>query len=301
MAKKDIFKIDNYFIRIGILFIIVGTISLLFDPNMHNELRIEKQNESGGRSTSWEDLNGRTIEEVREEKGEGVNVISTEGYTPIIRPIVLLSGVVLLIIGIIYRRKENKIIAIWDALERTSMAKIRDLEANLGMNRTFIFANLKHINAQQNAYFVYVSDLDSVVDGRLLEEHTITTKCNGCGNQVSKTVILADKSKVECNYCGNPVSTSELNKLKADILTSTSANTTQDSGFSTPTFILLLIFFWPAAIVYLVMKKKNSMQNISGKLGEYQELARKHGVNIPKPSADSSPGMPNNPENTQQN
>jgi len=100
--KKDVFKIDNYFIIIGTLFLIAGLVTILLDP--------------------------RTYDSYTEN--------------PILRLNMAISGLLLLVVGIYYRKKENKIHSIWDALEKNKEARLRDLEASLGLSRSFILDTL---------------------------------------------------------------------------------------------------------------------------------------------------------------
>ncbi len=273
MAKKDVFKIDNYLITIGILFLIAGLATTFLDPRSYNDLLVEK---SPG-SYTFEDYEGRTLEEVQQELGSDVTVTVIE--KPFIRPIIGISGLLLLMVGVYYRKKENKIHSIWDALEKTKEGKLRDLEVSLGLKRSFILNNLKHINAQLGAYYVYISAKDTIVDGRLMEEHTLSVKCTGCGHSIKKKVSLANLEKPACDYCGAPVPVAELSKLRKDVVNQfVWDNTSKKSDFNLAIFIPLLLFFWPAAIGYMVYKKnlassknidmlakftKDNLQNVS--------------------------------------
>ncbi|MTI39121.1 hypothetical protein [Fulvivirga lutimaris] len=268
MAKKDIFKIDNYLIRIGAIFLIVGLISFAVDPRNYNDLTI-----SEGSAFYFENLNGRTVAEVQDELGPEVEI--TVNSFPVIRPLIALSGFLLLIIGLNIRKKENKIISIWDALERTTQSKANDLVVSLGLSKDFILKNLKHINAQQNTYYVYLSDKDFIVDGRLLEEHTLTVSCKGCGNSVSQKVMLASIDTPACQYCGTHISVSELSKMRTEILKEEDEVTLQaKSGFSIPIFLVLLVVFWPGALIYLAYKKRSSAKQIVEKMQDFQAMAK---------------------------
>jgi len=136
MVKKDVFKIDNYAIAIGILFLIGGLITTFADPRTYNELMVTKD----GHSYTFDNYNGRTLTEVQQELGSDAQITVLE--KPFIRPIIAISGLCLLIVGIYYRKKENKIHSIWDALEKTKEGKLRDLEVSLGLSRSFILDNL---------------------------------------------------------------------------------------------------------------------------------------------------------------
>ena len=252
MAKKDIFKIDNYMITIGIIILLVGLVTTFADPRTYFDLEINR----GGGSFSYDNFDGRSLEEIQKglEPGEEIS----EMRPPIIRPIIAVSGLCLLIVGIVFRKKENKIISIWDALEKTSFGKVRELEVNLGLSRDFICSNLKHINAQQGTYYLYRSDNDTIIDGRLAEEHVISVSCSGCGHKINNKVSLANLKGLSCSYCGAAVQTEELKTIRDSIVEENrvSQDSVQQKSFNLPIFLMLLVLFWPAAIIYLVANRK---------------------------------------------
>lgn len=266
MAKRDIFKIDNYLITIGILFLIVGIISIAADPRTYNDLTIFE-----GNTFYFEDYNGRSLDEVKSSLSEDSDVMING--LPILRFLFALSGLTFIIVGKIIRTKENKIIAIWNNLDLSNIAKVRDLEQSLGYTKSFILENLRHINAQHGAFYVYVEDKDSIVDGRLLKEYPLSTKCSGCGNGVSKLITLTGFDLPKCDYCGNPVSGVEIMNLRNDLLNK-SIPIPDQNDFNIVIFIVLLIFFWPGAFIYLYVKKKKSLNTADQQLNQFQNLIK---------------------------
>lgn len=266
MAKKDIFKIDNYLIGFGIFILVIGVLTTFLDPRTYYDLVI--LNES---KLSFENYDGRTLEEVQKELGSNAELIVTE--PPLIRPIIGISGLVLLIIGIVFRKKENKILSIWDALEKSSEGKLRDLEVSLGLSRKFILDNLKHINAQQGAYYVYISAKETIMDGRLLEEHVISLQCSGCGNNINKKISLTILEELHCPYCAAAIPVGELSKLRSKIVQENKPwiMPASNSGMSIPIFIILLILFWPGAIIYFVVKKNSSSKEMANLMATLQK------------------------------
>jgi len=272
MAKKDIFKIDNYLIKFGVFFLIVGSLSVLLDPRSYNDLLVTKDNII----YTFENYEGRTLEEIQQELGSETKVTAIK--TPVIRPSIAISGLILLIVGIVFRKKENKIISIWDALERTTEGKLRDLEVSLGISRAFILENLKHINAQQGAYYVYISAKDIIVDGKLIEEHVVSLSCSGCGNNINKKVSLAHLDDLACTYCGAAISVVELTKLRNNIIEENEiaqAARSNSSSFNFTLFSILLLLFWPAAIMYYMSKKTAASKQTEASMASLQQLAQK--------------------------
>jgi hypothetical protein len=268
MAKKDIYKIDNYFITIGTIFLIIG-LTIFLDPNTYMEVSIRK-----GDTYQYEDKHGRTLDQIKTEKGADE---VTETTFPLIRSIILGNGIILLVIGIFYRRRENKIIAVWNALDRTGEAKVNDLAASLGLDRTFITNHLKDINAQQTSYYVWDQASDRIMDGKLMTEFLLVVECNNCGSKVNEKVAIDLISPPKCKYCGSPISSSEsLNKLKQDVLTThatvVASQAADKKEFNVVLFIVLMIFFWPGAIVYLIMKKSDMIKVKIGNLNPGQPV-----------------------------
>ena len=265
--KKDIFKIDNYLIGFGIFLLVVGGLTTFLDPRTYNDLVV-----LNGSKVSFENYEGRTLEQVQKELGSDAEIIVTE--PPLLRPIIGISGLILLIIGIVFRKKENKIHSIWDALEKTSEGKVRDLAVSLGLSRKFILDNLKHINAQQGAYYVYISANDTIMDGELLEEHIISIQCSGCGNNINKKVSLTVLEELHCPYCAAAIPVGELSKLRSKIVQENKPwiQPASNAGMSIPIFIILLIFFWPGAIIYFVVKKNSSSKQIANLMTTLQKV-----------------------------
>jgi len=254
MAKKDIYKIDNYFIRIGYILTIIMGLSMALDPFLWNEISVSV---GGSGSYTFEDKNGRTLEEIRKEKGD--RYIVKERSFPVARTIIVLNGLILLVIGYSYRSRENKIISVWKALEHTGEARVADLALTLGLTREFIVKHLKDINAQQQAAYTYDGRSDKIINNKLLTEFLVSVDCVSCGNKINQKISLDLSNPPRCQYCGTGVSVDYLNKMKQDVIMSMQAPVVDQGGdFSVGVFIALLVFFWPAAIVYLIVKKKAS-------------------------------------------
>jgi hypothetical protein len=274
MAKKDIYKIDNYFIRIGFAMMIIGGLGFL-DPSLYYDVTIKS---SSGTQTHYEYENyaGRTIDEMRQEKGGQVELI--EWSFPWARTILVSNGLILVVIGYYFRSREKKIITVWNALDHAGEARVADLSINLGLPREFILKHLKDINAQTSGAFTYDSRSDKIINSRLLTEFLVMVDCVSCGTKINQKVSLDLSNPPRCNYCGTDVPTDHLNKLKQEVILSLKSTPVPvGSDFSVGVFIALLIFFWPAAVFYVIKKKVlvsggvASKENISSLLQQMQE------------------------------
>lgn len=260
MTQKDIYKVDNYFITFGVIFLIISAISIVADPRTYSEVSVRT-----GTSYTFEDKEGRSLEEIR--KANNADEAFENGF-PRIRTIVGINGLILLAIGLYYRAKEKKIISIWDALDRAGEARVKDLALSLGLTREFILKHLKNINAQRNVYYVYDSEQDKIADGKLMAEYVVVATCSGCGNSIDQRVSLNFSVLPKCKYCGTAISIEELNALKREVMSTraTLVSTEGKSDFSVGVFILLLVVFWPGAIAYVIIKKGKTIKSFTNQV-----------------------------------
>lgn len=253
MAKKDIYKIDNYFIAWGYVLLLVGGLGMLVDPFLWNEISVRSGTPDHAEYT-FESKNGRTLAEIQKEKGS--QYVIEERSFPWVRSFMTVNGVLLLIIGYNFRSREKKIISIWNALENAGEARVADLSINLGLPREFILKHLKDINTQTSGAFTYDSRSDKIVNSRLLTEFLVMVDCVSCGTKINQKVSLDLSNPPRCSYCGTGVPADHLNKLKQEVILSLKSAPVQTGGdFNVAIFIALLVFFWPGAIIYVIKKK----------------------------------------------
>jgi DNA-directed RNA polymerase subunit RPC12/RpoP len=272
MAQKDIYKIDNYFISIGWIMLVIGGLSMAVDPFLWNEISITESKGETGSSTYFESKNGRTLEEIQLEKGEGF--IVEERSLPIVRLALAANGLILLIIGYTYRSREKKIISVWNAIEHMGEARVADLSVMHGLPREFIIKHIKDINAQHHAVYSYDARHDKIVNSKLLTEFVVLVDCENCGNKINEKVSLSLTNPPRCQYCGTGVSVDELNKLKQEVMRSMQfiPVSTGKSEFNVGVFILLLIIFWPGAIAYVIIKKSANSAALANLQSSLQAL-----------------------------
>lgn len=269
MPRKDIYRIDNYFIAIGWVFLIVGVALMALDPFLWNEISIREkqpqaQSQSGRSTYAFEDRDGRTLEQIRQEKGPGYVV--TERTFPLGRTLLVINGIALLVIGYGYRSREKKIISLWHALEHAGEAGVQGLTVSLGLSREFILRHLKDINAQQQSAYTYDVRSDKIIHNRFMSEFLLMADCENCGHKINQKVSLDLSNPPRCHYCGTGISADHLNKLKHDVLMSmqqkpaVAAPTAMVNAgdFNIVLFVILLLFFWPAAVFYVIKKKSFS-------------------------------------------
>ncbi len=218
MQKKNIYKIDDLLIKIGRFLLIIFVIRVIYHFSSDTLI------------TYWQSLS-----------------------------IWFIATAALLGAGLFIRHRENQIIAIWNILEHSTEVPVTELMQNTGFTRDFIQSALVLINRRGHAYYVWDQQNDIILDGRLRNRFATETKCNSCGAIIKPTMTFLDTSQLPvCSYCGDTVSSQQINQLKMDTLQQIRATTTQEQNssgkFKLWIFILLLIFFWPAAIAYAIWK-----------------------------------------------
>jgi hypothetical protein len=272
MAKKDIYKIDNYFITLGYIFFFLGSIGML-DPFLWYEVSIRSTGPDGTNAYTYEDKNGRTLDQIEREKGPGFT--AEERSFPYVRTFMLVNGILLLIVGYTYRKREKKIISLWNALEKTGEARVGELILSLGLPREFILKHIKDINAQNRGAFTYDSKSDKIINDRLLTEFLVLVDCVSCGNKINQKVTLDLSNPPRCTYCGTGVSADHLNKLKHEVVLSIQSTPTPvTSDFNVAIFIALLIFFWPGAVIYVIKKKVMGPGGLAAQAASSQQIAQ---------------------------
>jgi hypothetical protein len=173
--------------------------------------------------------------------------------------------VVFLAAGYSIRSKEKQYFAVWNILERTLEVHIGDLVENTGLTRETIEKAIKEINRRGSAFFVYDRPSGWIVDGRLKSQTVAINTCPSCGHTMGYTLPLAVTKLPRCQYCRTELDATYVNRLKQEkirfLLGTDSSSKPADtmptfkgSGFNWAVFILLLVLFWPGALVYAYLK-----------------------------------------------
>lgn len=218
MAKKDIHKIDNVLLGAGsvLLIAILAVTCLLtfYSDSIHPQISF------------WDRF-------------------FSDSTLLIVAP--------LLLVGQIIRYRENKIINIWDILEHSNILTMQSLELNTGFKRDFIHQAIILINKRSDTFYVWDSNTDIIMDGCLHALSIATIHCDSCGANIRE--LQSTKQTPVCPYCGTLLSVEikPINSESTRTNTLTSMNQVE-TKFSILLCILLLIIFWPAAILYTLWK-----------------------------------------------
>ena len=134
------------------------------------------------------------------------------------------------------------------------------LTVALGLPREFFLKHLKDINAQQQSAYAYESRSDKIINSRLQSEFLVFADCTHCGHKINHKVSLDLSNPPRCQYCGNGVPAEHMNQLKREVLdslrqTPAAAPAAATGQINWVLLVVLLLLFWPAAIVYVINKR----------------------------------------------
>ncbi len=176
--------------------------------------------------------------------------------------IMFVTPVFFIITGRKIRRDEEKTLAVWNILAENPEVFIDDIENSTLMSRDEILRHLKLINMRRLGYFVYEKESGSIINGRLRRKNIIVHSCPGCGQIINENIPINLSTIPKCKYCNNPIDIKYLNKEKNRIIDEI-INESREAGtvpekrkFSIFIVIILLIFFWPVAIIYVIVKTR---------------------------------------------
>ena len=188
-----------------------------------------------------------------------VLVIDTDGIDQTRLLLSLLFGlpaVAFLVAGYRARRRERRALSVWKKLDLASDVAASDLLGATGYTRPQLEDALLLINRRGEGFYVWDRESDRIVDGRLRAATIVVESCPGCGSGINKTFPVSAGPPV-CPYCGKALAPERWNELKEQALARIENSRQQPaalplslSPFRLSNFITIIIFFWPAAVIY---------------------------------------------------
>jgi len=229
MRQKNLYRSDDILIRTAI---IIGVISGIFILNLYNLYK---------------------------------NNLGDEDIFPLLVKIFIAASVPLAfaMAGVLIKKSEKKYLEIWNILERSVEVTFSEIESVTGFARDTILKALRVINRKSGTVYLVDSAHDLVYDGRLSGRVAGAALCPGCGGNVEGLVKLSLTDAPECPNCGrkvdlSPQAASKDERLRAireeDRRVQEIQTEIYKGDFKTWVFVLLVMFFWPAAIWYIIKK-----------------------------------------------
>lgn len=182
----------------------------------------------------------------------------------------VLPPLAFLLIGFAVRRREKRTLAIWRTLDRNVSTRVPELLSNSSFTRRELMQAVQLLNDRGLGFYVWQRDSDTISDARLGDEYIHLENCESCGAPVGLKVSLALHDVPRCPYCHAAATSHHLNLLKRDAIAELRGTVRPgrahgipvrrgQSAMSIPFFIVLLIFFWPAAIAYSIYKSRSHL------------------------------------------
>jgi hypothetical protein len=221
IAKYDIYKLDNYLIRLGYILLITSVISLIAS---------------------------RPVKQI--EQGASYFHIIILGF-------LFLGSLFMLYNGYRIRKKENRINSILRNLEIAREVSVPELLQNTNHKEDHLEEAIQVINSRGYGYYVWNRSTSTIADGRLMRRMIFVDTCSSCGKKIGKKFPLVMDHLPECPSCGSPLDIDQWNTLKVRELDKIDSESQEvRSSFKKKPInivllIFLLIFFWPAAIIYV--------------------------------------------------
>ena len=172
-----------------------------------------------------------------------------------------LAPVGLLALGLLMRRRERRVAAIWDLLRQEPALRVQPLLENSDFERADLEHAVRFLNNRGLDHYVWDRGTDTIQDARLRTKHLHVEECDACGVKIALDVPLLYAKLPTCTHCGDPLSPEALGERRRDAIDALRAEhrfeDASASGvrhfsqdFSPLVFFFLLCLFWPAAFFY---------------------------------------------------
>ncbi len=151
-------------------------------------------------------------------------------------------------------REERRILRIWSVLEKAGSISVRELEKLAEAPRSLILKAIPLINRASGHVFLLDARRDVVVDRERIRTLQIEAACKACGATVTEEMEIEPGSGVSCPYCSNPLLSHAQVLERLEAIGAPEQTGAIGPSFNTWTFVLLMMFFWPAGVWYLVSR-----------------------------------------------
>lgn len=165
----------------------------------------------------------------------------------------------MLLAGYGVRRRENRIHAVWRLLQRSLEVDVTALMRASSFTREELVRAVRVLNDRGLGHYVWDDQAEVVRDGRLAVTMAHESRCDTCGAGVSVTLSMSEAPS--CPYCEAPLDAGAVNALKQRTIARLDTPLPPDPSVAAPAprrrmsigvFVMLLIFCWPAALVYAI-------------------------------------------------
>jgi hypothetical protein len=170
------------------------------------------------------------------------------------------TPIIMLVIGYRVRAKERKYNGLWRLLDRSHVVSAAQLLHNTHFSKEELHEGIRAINGTGRAYFIWDQQSNEIMDERFRYARVPQFSCPQCGASLASGLLRELIEHPSCRYCSAAFDQELIRKATEQALgpqepshTATAAG--NRSKFKLSTFVLLTIFFWPAALVYYFRNK----------------------------------------------
>ncbi len=191
---------------------------------------------------------------------------------------VMAAPVVMLTAGYSVRRRERRLVSIWTILKEHGEMPIADLRQMTGFQTKELRSAVGLLNRKLAAGLTWDDAAQTVRHVRLGPRESLThsQRCASCGASVSVEVSARSRpDALRCPYCEGALDGRAIGALQNQILTREARSRNPQPApillrapaperaprakrFSIVLFLILLMFFWPAAVIYAIHRANNS-------------------------------------------
>lgn len=194
-------------------------------------------------------------------------------------PFLVAAPIVMLIAGYVLRRREQHLVEIWRLLQEHGEMPVEDLRHMTGYSRAELRKAVSLLNRKIAAGLSFDAGSDTIRHVRLGPRERIThsQRCGSCGAAVSVDVSATSQAHdLNCPYCQGALDGQSISALQNELLMREARQRRPDPApapvfisapapapakkrFSVVLFVILMMMFWPAALVYAINRANNSL------------------------------------------
>lgn len=182
---------------------------------------------------------------------------------------IVIIGISLLVAGIWARRQEKKCVGLWRLMQTHPDVQLSLYLQQSGNTLSDVQKAARTINDAGAGLLVVDTVNDRLYDNRLSGRESITFQCQNCGANSTASFGLLEGTRVACQYCEAPAPDELLpnSDEKQENLVKSNAERmglmfhsgkNQHGDINIPILIILVLVFWPAAVVYVINKSRST-------------------------------------------
>lgn len=170
-----------------------------------------------------------------------------------------LAPLAMALFGLALRARERRAVALMRLIDRHVELSARDLLQNSDFSAESLATAIRDLNSSGARHFVWDRSTGLIQDGRLRLSRFHFEDCAACGAKVALDVALHEASGARCPVCDAAVDARVIDDAKQTVMSEISARSESAcapashpprGGFSLPIFLVLVVLFWPLALVY---------------------------------------------------